>query len=134
MAASALEQALAQSFAVQESPAFLRMRAAVQAAQRKFPEALTTLEAAMRIPGVAGAKSGGAATAPGGRIRGGAAAAAAAGAPAVSLNDRAGIYVLLAEVQLELGNVAAATTTIADAMAEFAVRRGREVQVVRGVA
>ena len=31
MAASALEQALAQSFAVQEAPPFLRMHAAVQA-------------------------------------------------------------------------------------------------------
>ena len=108
----------------------------LQTAQKKFPEALATLEAAMRIPGVAaaggaaaggGAKGGAGGASAGGRVRGGAAASAApssSGHPPVSLNDRAGIYVLLAEVQLELGNVAGASATIAEAMAEFAVRSG----------
>jgi tetratricopeptide (TPR) repeat protein len=117
LASSALESALAQSFAVQSSAMYLRIKAAVLAAQGRHEEAVAVCESAMRVPGV---KLG-----PGGARRGagvakaGSGGAADAGAAAVPLQDRASIFLQLAESLLALDRLPEATKAVTDALMEF---------------
>lgn len=113
-ASAALEQALARNFMIRENPMFMLVKGTVELKQSKFQDALKTFEAAINLPGVR--------------------------SPAqqnkksqlfltLSEEDRAMIYANLALSYAENKNMQKASSTMAEAIGEFA-GTGAEVTVV----
>lgn len=99
-----LEQALSYNFAVRDSPAFVVANGKVLMHDGKYDEAVRNLEAAMKLPGVAKPLAD---------------PTRAASGDAVTLSDRASIFLLLAEAHTKLKAYPEAAKLINEAVAEF---------------
>jgi tetratricopeptide repeat protein 21B len=112
-ASTALEQALSLSFEVRESPIYFLLRAQCHEKQGEWKQALTVLQSAMKLPGVAAAAEdrtpapGARNSAPKGRSK--------VPTPA----ERAQIFIHLATVHTHLGQTPEAAKIIQEAKREF---------------
>lgn len=118
-ATAALDAALATSFAVGSTPAFLRLQAATHAAAGRFADAVASCEAAMKLPGVRlgpapGGRGGGA-----GRGSSSSVSSSSSSAGEVSLSDRAALFATLAESLFALEKIPEATAAVTDGLREL---------------
>ena len=112
-ACSALEQALSHSFEVRESPTYFLLRAQCHEKQGEWKQALTLLQSAMNLPGVAAAAEE-RTPAPGARN-----AAPKGGSKVPTPAERAQIFIHLATVHTHLGQTPEAAKVIQEAKREF---------------
>ncbi|KAJ3038612.1 Tetratricopeptide repeat protein 21B [Rhizophlyctis rosea] len=105
-ALSSLEMALSASFEIRKVPRFHLLKGRCLKAEGHFEEALSTLKAAMELPGMKEAPRGNIQTTP--------------SDDAPSLGERISIYVELAETYSKLKNTAEATKVMQQALSYFA--------------
>ena len=102
-AASALEQAISHNFRIRDNPLFMLVKGQVELKNNQPLEALRTLEAAFNLPGV---------TTPAENKKGGLFLS-------FSQEDKAGLYIALAQAYQENGKLAEASGKIMEAIGEF---------------
>uniref|UniRef100_A0A7S0YZT4 Tetratricopeptide repeat protein 21B n=1 Tax=Hemiselmis tepida TaxID=464990 RepID=A0A7S0YZT4_9CRYP len=95
---ASLEQALSHNFEIRESPSYYVIKSSILAREQKWADAAKVLEAAMNLPGVKSAGSGG---------------------KSVPTADRAQIFLHLAMAHAELDHQPEASKIIQDATREF---------------